>query len=292
MWTLSPVARCAIVAAVPPSSSIVPADLRRRLEEARLDNLALMRALDRVFRAGPPVAQPVLRAWYELEADCCEGLWALDQPPGRLDVRAMVRDTLASLQRLPAARDRVRAALTPAERHTLGDVEAAIRAALDPDEAYSQVAGRDPSAPAPRRGPGAASRGVPAPAPRAAAPRPGRNDPCPCGSGKKYKKCCALRSPEAPAAERPAFRFEPGSYGGPGGFFPSIVCHKETGNQSEMHFVLANAEDVYPLDQDAVERATEDLDDAFAGGPEPERVALHLRELGYLRVEGARMAVD
>ena len=21
---------------------------------------------------------------------------------------------------------------------------------------------------------------------------PGRNDPCPCGSGKKYKKCCAL----------------------------------------------------------------------------------------------------
>jgi len=21
-------------------------------------------------------------------------------------------------------------------------------------------------------------------------PRPGRNDPCPCGSGKKFKKCC------------------------------------------------------------------------------------------------------
>jgi preprotein translocase subunit SecA len=20
--------------------------------------------------------------------------------------------------------------------------------------------------------------------------KPGRNDPCPCGSGKKYKKCC------------------------------------------------------------------------------------------------------
>ena len=29
---------------------------------------------------------------------------------------------------------------------------------------------------------------------QAASPRPaaavGRNDPCPCGSGKKYKKCC------------------------------------------------------------------------------------------------------
>ena len=22
---------------------------------------------------------------------------------------------------------------------------------------------------------------------------PGRNDPCPCGSGKKYKKCCLLK---------------------------------------------------------------------------------------------------
>ena len=26
--------------------------------------------------------------------------------------------------------------------------------------------------------------------PRRNAPKVGRNDPCPCGSGKKYKKCC------------------------------------------------------------------------------------------------------
>jgi uncharacterized protein len=31
----------------------------------------------------------------------------------------------------------------------------------------------------------------PAFAPRPAAGRAGRNDPCPCGSGRKYKKCCA-----------------------------------------------------------------------------------------------------
>lgn len=24
-------------------------------------------------------------------------------------------------------------------------------------------------------------------------PRAGRNDPCPCGSGKKFKKCCGAR---------------------------------------------------------------------------------------------------
>lgn len=30
------------------------------------------------------------------------------------------------------------------------------------------------------------------PAPTRAARSPGRNEPCPCGSGKKYKRCCAL----------------------------------------------------------------------------------------------------
>jgi len=29
-----------------------------------------------------------------------------------------------------------------------------------------------------------------APKPVRADPKIGRNDPCPCGSGKKYKKCC------------------------------------------------------------------------------------------------------
>jgi SEC-C motif-containing protein len=33
------------------------------------------------------------------------------------------------------------------------------------------------------------------PAPfKAAAPKPGRNEPCPCGSGKKYKQCCLLKT--------------------------------------------------------------------------------------------------
>ncbi|MBE6576006.1 MAG: preprotein translocase subunit SecA [Ruminococcaceae bacterium] len=34
--------------------------------------------------------------------------------------------------------------------------------------------------------------GAPIGAPQKAAPKVGRNDPCPCGSGKKYKKCCGL----------------------------------------------------------------------------------------------------
>jgi predicted O-linked N-acetylglucosamine transferase (SPINDLY family) len=32
--------------------------------------------------------------------------------------------------------------------------------------------------------------------------KPGRNDPCPCGSGKKYKHCCERKAPAAPANAR------------------------------------------------------------------------------------------
>lgn len=32
-------------------------------------------------------------------------------------------------------------------------------------------------------------------------PRVGRNDPCPCGSGKKYKKCCLLKDQGEGAGE-------------------------------------------------------------------------------------------
>jgi len=30
----------------------------------------------------------------------------------------------------------------------------------------------------------------------------GRNDPCPCGSGKKYKRCCLAKDAPAPARGR------------------------------------------------------------------------------------------
>ncbi|MEK7331440.1 MAG: SEC-C metal-binding domain-containing protein, partial [Candidatus Eisenbacteria bacterium] len=45
--------------------------------------------------------------------------------------------------------------------------------------------------------PGVGPRSAPAdgggrPAPVHSGPRVGRNDPCPCGSGKKYKKCHML----------------------------------------------------------------------------------------------------
>jgi preprotein translocase subunit SecA len=40
----------------------------------------------------------------------------------------------------------------------------------------------------------------------------GRNDPCPCGSGKKYKKCCAWAATSAGwSTSTPGYRVRPGS---------------------------------------------------------------------------------
>lgn len=85
-----------------PTPKGVPPDLRQRLETTRLELLALFRALDQLL-----IAQDLpeeLRYLFELDADFAEALWALDQPPGRLDFSAMTRDTLASLADLPNAR--------------------------------------------------------------------------------------------------------------------------------------------------------------------------------------------
>ena len=38
---------------------------------------------------------------------------------------------------------------------------------------------------------------APAPAERRSAEKVSRNDPCPCGSGRKYKKCCLDRAASA-----------------------------------------------------------------------------------------------
>lgn len=36
----------------------------------------------------------------------------------------------------------------------------------------------------------------------------GRNDPCPCGSGKKYKKCCYIKNPQECITASPVIRLE------------------------------------------------------------------------------------
>jgi len=118
----------------------VPADLRARLEQARLDTLALLRALDRGLGSHHTPTAP-LAALAEADADCAEALWALDQPPGTLDDAAMVRDTLATLGRLPRTRQHVREVLPRQTRAHVSRLERDIRATLDAREAYNDIPG-------------------------------------------------------------------------------------------------------------------------------------------------------
>jgi hypothetical protein len=126
------------------ASPIVPADLRERLEATRLDLLALYRSLDRMALAPEEIPQRLLRQLYELDADCAEALWALDQPPGTLNLHAMVRDTLAALDQAPEAAARLRRNLPPRALPVLAHLEAAIRERLNPAEAYHSIPGLDP----------------------------------------------------------------------------------------------------------------------------------------------------
>jgi hypothetical protein len=121
-----------------------PADLRARLEQARLDTLALLRALDQRRLTPRDLPQAALAQLAALDADCAEALWALDQPVGALDVDAMVRDTLTSLDALGVAREQVRTGVPGDTRDRLQTLESLIRATLDPIEAYNDVPGRDP----------------------------------------------------------------------------------------------------------------------------------------------------
>jgi hypothetical protein len=122
----------------------IPADLRMRLETARLDLLTLFRALDRMYLNPDQIPQRLIRQLFELDADYVEALWGLDQPPGKLNLQIMLRDTLAALDQLPTACSRLRENLPPQTLPTLSQLELAIRATLKPAEAYNMVPGKNP----------------------------------------------------------------------------------------------------------------------------------------------------
>ena len=122
----------------------ISAELRARLEAARLDLLALFRALDRMDLSADEIPQRLLGQLFELDADFAEALWALDQPVGGFDRQAMLRDTLAALDRLPPTCARFRKKLPPHADPILTQLKESVRMALNPKEAYNMVPGRDP----------------------------------------------------------------------------------------------------------------------------------------------------
>lgn len=122
----------------------IPADLRSRLETARLDLLALFRALDQMDLSPFEIPQRLIRQLFELDADYAEALWALDQPPASFNLKAMLRDTLAALEQLPAAVERFRKNLPERAHPRLEALEAGVRKKLNQKEAYNMVPGQNP----------------------------------------------------------------------------------------------------------------------------------------------------
>jgi hypothetical protein len=126
------------------SPVVIPADLRTSLEAARLDLLALFRALDQMDLTAGEIPQSLLRQLFELDADYAEALWALDQPPARCKLRAMLRDTSAALERMPQLLAKFHKMLPPRAHAKLPALERAVRKNLNPREAYSMVPSGDP----------------------------------------------------------------------------------------------------------------------------------------------------
>ena len=118
----------------------------------------------------------------------------------------------------------------------------------------------------------------------------GRNDPCPCGSGKKYKKCCIDKPVNFEQSTKPkgGFQYKAGSYGDIGNFMPSIACLKQEREDEWIHyFVLVKPEEIFELEDDASDQSQEDLEEAFRIKFETnseEKFALSLKNKGYLNV--------
>jgi hypothetical protein len=90
------------------------------------------------------IPQRLIRQLFELDADYAEALWALDQPLGTLNVKAMLRDTLAALEQLPEVFSRFRKNLPRRAHPTLAELELTVRRRLLPAEAYNMIPGRHP----------------------------------------------------------------------------------------------------------------------------------------------------
>lgn len=84
------------------------------------------------------------------------------------------------------------------------------------------------------------------------------------------------------------FQYESGSYGGPGGYFPSIVCYKETESGAwSRHFCLVKPDAIIGDAVTAASLADQHLAAARSivdEGGSPQDFALSLRHEGYKNV--------
>jgi len=85
----------------------------------------------------------------------------------------------------------------------------------------------------------------------------GRNDPCPCGSGKKYKKCCMLNtaathSPSIQTANSNTLGYNATNVTSPSGLLMKAVALHQTGKLNEAETVYQSLLKINPGDSDAL----------------------------------------
>jgi len=141
--------------------------------------------------------------------------FALDQARSRLqaalydevqDLVAQALEVLAELLHSPDDRIRLRVAQTLLRAANPMKANTILHTDVGPE------IGLEPAIPAPASSPEPEHDTIrhfstPKPSPVRVSPRPGRNQPCPCNSGLKYKKCCG--NPAGPAVVSPALRESP-----------------------------------------------------------------------------------
>jgi len=137
---------------------------------------------------------------YAIDSRWREHLYALDTLREGISLSAYgQKDPLVEYKResfdlfQEMMRDLYKDALTMLFRAQVRGVEERRQPAIQPVRAYKPEASASAGAPS-----DAGPRGQPPKAAQArrSTDKVGRNDPCPCGSGKKYKRCCGRNKPE------------------------------------------------------------------------------------------------
>ena len=130
-------------------------------------------------------------------------------------------------------------------------------------------------------------------------PKTGRNEPCPCGSGKKYKRCCAqkITGPTPQLPPQGEYHYESGSYGSAEkGYMPSILGYRAIdANTRGAYLCLVNPETVLTDENAASAIAEEHLNAAnqiLAKGGNAHDFALALEYKGYVKIPDFNMSED
>jgi len=92
--------------------------------------------------------------------------------------------------------------------------------------------------------------------------QPGRNDPCPCGSGQKYKKCCLAKSSRQLMQQRMAQRFAAGDWQAVLSLAEELPQLDAEGHrlQALARYQLSQRAPAYPLLRQAAQDFPEDLE--------------------------------